>query len=91
MTATQPTWTDQQAQEWAAAQTWLFASYYKYCFTFRAAADGITATASAGGHSGDIYRYEVSDPMTWAEVTGAGLMSLEIRRGSDQIYPGPPD
>jgi hypothetical protein len=38
-----------------------FSSYYKYTFEFTgSASDGARVTASVGGNSDDIYRYEAS-------------------------------
>src|SRR5581483_3965822 len=64
-------WTDDQARVWAQRQQWKFGGYYKYRFTFTAEEPGITGSASAGGDSGDIYRYSVGPVMTWKEITGA--------------------
>lgn len=37
-----------------------FSSYYKYTFKFIGEYEGCTVTVGVGGHSGEIYRFEVS-------------------------------
>lgn len=70
----------ERAATWAKAATWKFSSYYKYRFTFTGTLDGSEwkATASTGGHSEDICRFAVEDPMTWDEICGAGEPGLTI-------------
>ena len=75
--------------EWARNCMWTFTSYYKYTFCFRTTdrllllpggePEDIVATLSAGGDSGDIYRYEVgTEPVTWTEATACGNPCLYV-------------
>ena len=77
--------------DWTKSAEWKFSSYYKFTFTFTASGELLiaapdqaervpfTATATAGGDSGDIYRWHVADPMTWDEICEGGEADFTIR------------
>lgn len=82
---------EQDALAWASTAEWFFKSYYKYDFTFESSgflampdeheAHEFTATATVGGDAPEIYRFKVEDsePMTWDEISYAGIPYLTIR------------
>ena len=84
--------------DWAKDAEWKFSSYYKYTFTFTASGELLitapdqaervpfTATSTAGGDSGDIYRWHVADPMTWDEIRGGGEADFTIRSEGGVLF-----
>lgn len=96
---TEPPYSRAAALHWAQRATWKFSSYYKYNFTFAArdrALDPLTgqgkiftAAATVGGDAPDIYRFQVTDPMTWDEICYAGEPGLTITSADGEvIYQG---